>query len=373
MRGTSDSGDVAERGAGAGGERVKDRNQRLRAEAAARRKAKRQVERATSGPAGLDAAERMYDALTRAVHATSGWLRRHFHLVQWVLVLAVVGGLGWQLYSWRAEKTRAKRSDALASAITKFQGWVEATPSENTQELFGQVRPEFPSDEARLKAASEAYEQAARLAPGSTTAMLARLGLAGVFYQQGNFDKALEAYRDIERSELFREDGDVRGRVLEGIALSLEAKGDRAGALKAFKVLENADLLGFEAAALYHQARLHFSAENEVEAQKALTEAKKRLEKWAGPEQPAVYLQQVIRELDRAMNPDSAGSVSTRLGGRELSDDPAELQRLVQELMKAQPKGKTPDPAEPPPATPAPATSAADSHGTSTPSAPAQP
>lgn len=338
-------------------QRIKDRNQRLRAEAAARRQAKREAERAESAPVGLDAGEMVDDALARATHSATQWLRRHFTLVQWMIVLAVVGGLGWQVYSWRAQKTAGKRSDALATAVSKFEGWVDEAPSEETTKLFGTVHPAFSDDASRLKAATDAFNAASALAPGSTTGMLAKLGLAGVLYQQGKYDEALQHYEALKGAAVYRDDTDVKGRVLEGIAFCREAKGDKEGALKAFKELANADLLGFTASGLYHQARLLFAEGKKEEAKKALGEAKKRLEKWRTPDMPPLPLENSIRDLGEAMDPGSSTGASVQqVGGRQLSDDPAELQRLLDNLVKS--KGKAAPSAPPANAPQAPADSA---------------
>ncbi len=352
-QGSEDSGSEGS-AAGVAPQRIKDRNQRLRAEAAARRRAKRDVERTESAPVGLDAGEMVDDALARATHATTQWLRRHFTAVQWVLVIGVVGGLGWQVYSWRANKTAGRRSDVLGAALAKFGGWVGETPSEDTTKLFGAVRPSFPDDASRLKAATDAFNAASAEDPGSTMAMLAKLGIAGVLYQQGKFDDALKHYEALKQAKIFTEDKDVKGRVLEGIALSLEAKGDKAAAMKAFEALENSDLIGFEETGLYHQARLLFADGKKEEAKKALEDAKKRLEKWRTPDMPPLHLENSIRDLSEAIEPGSSSAPSVQqVGGRQLSSDPKELERLVDELVKA--KGKAtgaPSSAPPAPAPP---------------------
>ena len=335
-----------------GTQRIKDRNLRLRAEAAARRKSKRASERTESRSAGLDAGEMVDDAFARSMHATTQWLRRNFNIVQWMVVVGVIGGLGWQVYSWRAKKSDAKVSDTLQAAIETSMGWVDQNPSEESAELFGSIRPTFPDDAARLKAATESYERVAATAPGSTASMLSKLGLAGILYEQGKFDKSLESYRALEGSKLAKSDSDVRGRVLEGIALSLEGKGDRAQALKAYRALENSDILGFEAAGLYHQARLLFADGKKEEASKALEAASKRLEKWTDAEQPAPYLQNSIRELKAAIDPSSAAMPqllpSGAGAGGPAATDPEELKRMIQELMKQ--KGALKAPGSPSPA-----------------------
>ena len=79
---------------------IRDRNKRVREEAAARRRSKREAETRRAAPArNLDATEIVDDALARWTHVTSTWLKRHLNTLQWVVLALIVGGIGYQIYS----------------------------------------------------------------------------------------------------------------------------------------------------------------------------------------------------------------------------------------------------------------------------------
>jgi hypothetical protein len=90
-------------------EAIRDKNRRIREEAAEKRRKKREAaERPAVARAGLDAGEMVDDALARGTHAIGGWLKRNFTILQWVLVIGLAGGVGFQIYRYHRDKTRPK-------------------------------------------------------------------------------------------------------------------------------------------------------------------------------------------------------------------------------------------------------------------------
>ena len=71
---------------------------------------------------GLDASERMDDALSRAADGSFRWVKKHFNVVQWLIVGGAAVWVGWQIYSWRSDKMSSKVSDALAEAVNADLG-----------------------------------------------------------------------------------------------------------------------------------------------------------------------------------------------------------------------------------------------------------
>jgi hypothetical protein len=236
---------------------IKDRNKRVREEAAARRRSKREAEARRAAPArNLDTSEIVDDALARTTHAASVWLKRHLNTLQWLILALIVGGIGYQIYTYRRGVSAAQLTDELHKAVSAAQGRVgqgEAAPDEYTQ--LGDPRPVFADEPARLKAAAEEYKKVEN-SGSATTSTLASLGLAGVLFDQGKYAEAKAEYQRVKSSSLAGRDLDVRARALEGIGLAEEAADHVDLALAAFRELGNLDAPAFAALGEYHQARL---------------------------------------------------------------------------------------------------------------------
>jgi hypothetical protein len=105
-------------------EAIKDRNARVRAEAAEKRRSRREREQGTAPRRNLDASEVMDDALARSTHAAAGFLRKHFNKVQWAIMLGLVAWIGWEVYSWRQARSAEKATEALFKALSAETGKV---------------------------------------------------------------------------------------------------------------------------------------------------------------------------------------------------------------------------------------------------------
>ncbi|MBN1612684.1 MAG: hypothetical protein JW940_39035 [Polyangiaceae bacterium] len=319
---------------------IRDRNLRLREQAAAQRRSKRERQQRVAAASGLDASERVDDALARSTHAVMVWLKKNFNTVQWVVVLLVVAGISWQIYSWRSKKTRERQADMLAKGLRAELGQVKNELLEDEESRqFPSVLPSFPDDAARLNAAAKDYKETMARTPNSGPGRLAELGLASVLFQQGKFDDALARYRAVTAGPLAKNDPDVRGRALEGTGLSLESKNDLDGALRQFGRLANMDEPAFKTLGLYHEARVYHLKGDKEKAKQRLDKAKEHLKKLTKSEgAPPSYLAAALHELGTAIDPASgAAGVSaeeTESLRRQLMDDPGKLQRLLEQIKR---------------------------------------
>ncbi|HEY0464817.1 MAG TPA: tetratricopeptide repeat protein [Polyangiaceae bacterium] len=290
----------------------RDRNRRLREEVAGGRRTKPGTRAIPAR--NLEAGEIVDDALARTTQAAGEWLKKHANVVQWVVIVCLVGWVGYAIYSYRAGRAAEQASAKLSTAIRAEDariGTDETKPDPQTGLV--DTRPAFATEALRLQAAEKQYRA---IADGGSTsaATFAKLGLASVLYDQGKFADAKAAYQAVKDSKLATVDLAVKGRALEGIGISLEGTGDKDGALKAFGELSNVDGLGFNALGAYHQARLAYAAGNLDKAKEYLKDAQKRLDTLAGgtdakdPKKALAggntgYLQQSVRDLQRRVDP----------------------------------------------------------------------
>jgi tetratricopeptide (TPR) repeat protein len=323
-------------------ESIRDRNQRIRDEAAEKRRTRREGARRPTAPAGLDASEMMDDALARTTHVAVGWLKRHFNVIQWVVVAAAVGGIGWQVYAHQKQKNQGAASEALMAGVTAENGRVgtEDDGAPDPRTLLADTRPHFATDADRLAAAASAYKAVDK---GENAKLLARLGLAGIYFDQGKNKEALAEYKAVRESPLATQDSDVRARSIEGIGLAEEALGNTEGALKAFRELGNFDNASLSGLGLYHQARLAFEKGDRQQAQDLL---KKVLEKVAPKpdaskglfgEAPG-YIEQAAKSLLATIDPNAVQAAPRGLSPEQIqqltSGEGAPDQEKLKELLR---------------------------------------
>jgi predicted negative regulator of RcsB-dependent stress response len=344
-------------------ESIRDRNQRLREEAAARRRAKREKERGLVQAQGLDASEMVDDTLARSTHAIVTWTKKHFAVLQWVIVGGIAVAIGWQIYSYNARKQLRQHSEILAQALEAERARVGAEEGMPDDTGLSDIREAFPNEAARLKAAAERYEAAIEDDGSKGAKLLAKLGLASVLYEQGKYAEARDLYEQVKNDELVGEFEELRGRALEGIGLSLEAKADKKGALKAFGELANAEIWGFDTLALYHQARLHHALGDDKKAKELLTKAQQKLEKQSSATlPPSGYLEVAVRELlgiidpsavaaaPKTISPEQIQRLQEQIGKLGQAKDPKEIEKLLEQVQGAKTPAGGPAPAAPPPA-----------------------
>ncbi len=334
---------------------IRDRNRRLRAAAAARRRRARKKESQAAAAVGLDAGEMVDDVFTRTTHTVTTFVRKNFKILQWGIIVLVVGGIGWQVYSWKTNKKLAQTSDQLFAGIEAESGRLGAPEDEGKPNEDGIVDPTpiYRTAEERLKAAEKAYRDAAAAKKTPSTVALATLGLAGVQYDQGKFKEAHGSFAEVAASELAKQDIDVRGRALEGAAMSLEAAKDLPGALNGFKQLEGVDAPRFKRLAKFHQARVLIAQDKKDEAKKILVELREKLTKNDKGETdplamlsgPRSYLNRSVDDLLRSIDPSAVPATGMPPGGL----DPAALQRMIEQFKKKGPPPGAPGAPSPKP------------------------
>lgn len=308
-------------------ERAKDRNRRIREQAAEKRRAKREAESRRVAPArNLDASEIVDDALIRSTHKVVGWVKRHFNVLQWVLILGVVVGIGWLVYKVRRDRSLDQAGEELNRALAAERARVGPPESAGPDRYTGLSDPrrEFPTDQARLAAAEAEYRKAQAATKG-VASELATLGLAGILYDRGQYKEAQAAYEKVKDGELAKRDRDALGRAIEGIGLSFEAQGQAESALRAFRELSNSDIPGLNDLGKYHQARILVA---QGEREKARDLLRKLVEKLGNAEQKdksgQIFLERQAQELLAVVDP------SAKLGAQGIT--PEQLERIKQQL-----------------------------------------
>jgi hypothetical protein len=243
-------------------------NRQARRTAAAKARADRKRERVETAAIGLDAGEMVDDALVRATDKISRLGRRHWNTIQWVIGLGLIGGLGFQVFTWYRRGVDARTTDALFEGVLAEQGTIGDPKDQGKPDSNGVVEPTpiFETEAARQAAALAAYQKAAEARPGTPAEGFARLGEAGVQLQLGKADEAIAVYDRVAASAAAQAHAELRAGALEGRGLALETKGDLPGARHAFEEL--GALPGFENGALYQQARIA-QAQGDLPAAKA--------------------------------------------------------------------------------------------------------
>jgi predicted negative regulator of RcsB-dependent stress response len=310
----------------------RDRNAR------ARELLKRRREEAKTGPTaapGLDAGEMVDDALARMTASAGKWVRTNLTMIQVVVVGAVLITVGVVFYLDNSEAKLGEASDGLAKAVAAERGRVLAEDKRTDEEKEGDPTLVYASEEERSKAALDAYAKVGAEHPGTGAAILAKLGEAGVKLDQGQWDAALESFSSVLASPLAGADLDVKGRAVEGQAFAREGKGDLDGALSGFKELEGIDARGYKELALYHQARIHVAKGDKDKAKELLKQAREKLATPSPDGDSFQFLEAVVDEELRALDPSAVPSRPSLSGPKGSSLTPEELQKLLRQAQEA--------------------------------------
>jgi hypothetical protein len=320
---------------GSATETIREENRRSRRAAAAKRRNKLERERALD--VGLDAGEMVDDAVARGTDAAAKWVKRHFNALQWIIVIGVGGWIGYEIYTWRQNKAEARSTDALMLAVSAERGKIGSPGDEGKSDVRGYTdgRRVFATADARHAAAKEAYSKAESMRPGKPIDTLADLGLAGLAYDEGKHADARKLYEAVENSELAKKDPDVRGRAMEGTALTLEAEGKTDAAIKRYKELESAELMGFTLLARYGQARLLHAKGDDVSAKELLKKVVDATSKKEKADEPPAYTEQAARDLLESIDPEA-------LGGEMGSVAKDALDKALQQLQLTAPPAPAP-------------------------------
>ncbi len=321
----------------ASSELVKDRNLRLRDEAA-RKRAGRKREREVAAAMGLDTKERVDDALQRWVQATTKFMDQNFRWLQWVLLASIAGVVAYFIVDYRQTRHNEKAADALMLGVADTQGRVAGQGEWRTADPnLVDPRPEFASNDERLKAAEKKFRDALGENATPNTRLLAQVGLGGVLYDQGKFAAARTEFEAVRADKGASRAPEALARAVEGIGFCHEAEGNLPEALKAFEALGGQ--AGYGELARYHRARvLHAQGERD-KALELLKKLREELAKDAEPGKPPSYLRAAVDELTRAIDP---RALPKETGGQTIT--PEQLEQLKKQFEEMQRKaGQAPE------------------------------
>jgi hypothetical protein len=335
---------AAEKGADEEGASIKDRNQRLRADAAAGRRKVRDDRVARASAEGLDASERLDDVFLRSSDAAGKFLNRYATGIQSLIVLAAAAGMGYLIWDYRNDAAEAKLGDRIAEALnTENARLASDTAPKKTEFGLTDTRPEFAEEAAKQKASLEKWRALEKDTP-SQVREFAVLGEAGSLLDAGETAEAQKKYQTLTSSESPL----IKTRAYEGLILTFEAAKDLEGALKAAQSLK--DVTGQGDLGTYHEARLRLAQGDQAKALELVTQLKEKLSKGVGPLEAKPYLLDAVEDLKKTLQPEP---VEPGVGGLT-PEQMAMLQRQIEEMQKKQAEGGTSAPPGPIPLDPGP-------------------
>jgi len=128
--------------------------------------------------------------------------------------------------------------------------------------------------------------------PHSWSARMAHYHLGNIYYNSGDFDKAIADYKKFVSSRI-SEDSGIKFLALSSIGYCYEAKKDFKSALEYFEKAQKSKNIGFESVAFSNIARIY---EQMNDKKNALENYKKALEKTTEPSK-AIFIKYKISSL----------------------------------------------------------------------------
>lgn len=330
---------------------IRDRNQRVREQAARARDASRQTTSSRSPRAsGLGTTEMVDDALTRSTHAAIGFTKKHFNVLQWVVLGGIATAVGTHLYSHRRDGQLESASDVLANALRVENSRIGDTGERGPDKMTGltDVQPSFGTEAERGKAVARAYELAKTQAANQGFAVLAEMGQAVAAFNAHKLGEAARLYAAVKASDIAAEDTDLKARALLGISQAKEGLADSEGALKPLRELENMGVSRFVPVAQYHQARMLYAKGQTEKAKPLLEKALKKLEAdkpSADAFAPPSELESSVRALLTLIDPTQAQAPGS---GGMTPEQMARFRAQIDALGKNS-RGPNPDKSDPTP------------------------
>ena len=276
----------------------------------------------------------------------SDWAKKNQKAVGIVAAAAVAVMAGLGIYGYVQKKRETDASVELAKAVAAERGRIGDPDKEDDEDKPRDPRPVFKTVDDRREAALKDYRDVESRFHGTGAASLARLSEGSLLLDKHDADGALVAFGDVKVSPLGQADAEVKGRALEGVGFAHELKavagdGEHADdaqldeANKAFRELENTDVLGFKELGMYHQARVFEKKGDKAKAVDLLRNLHERTTK-PGENHPFFYLEQVaddrLRALDpTALPPKQAGRLGGP-GGNQMNE--AQMKKLIEQLQK---------------------------------------
>jgi len=289
----------------------------------------------------LDAGEMVDDALARSGAAIAKWFRANVQVIQWIVLIGLVGAGGYVLYNMRTEKKAGEASAKLMAGVAAERGIVLEEDKRSEDEKEYDSRKVFKSTGERAEAALGSFSKVVEQHGGSGAALLAKLGQGGAYLEKKEYDKAISSYAEVLSSPLAAADPDVKGRATEGTAFAKEGKGDLDGALASFKELGSIDVKGYKELATYHEARIHFAKGDKVKAKDVLEPLNTKLAMPSTEPQPLGYLKSAVGDLMTQIDPDAAAAAANKPPPGKMPS-PEELQDMARRALEQKAPPKTP-------------------------------
>jgi hypothetical protein len=299
------------------------------------------------------------DPLIERAVKFSDWAKKNQAAVAIAAGVAVLAGLGVGVYAYVEKRHETQASIDLAKAMGDEHGRIGDPDKDDDDDHPHDPRPIFKTTEDRRETALREYRDVASRFKGTGAGILARLAEGSILLDKHDVAGAMSAFDEVKDSPLAKADAEVHGRALEGLGFAYELKaeveqGDAArGSLdeagKAYRELENTDVLGFEELGLYHQARVLEKQGDRAKAIELLKKLHERLDKPGDTTHSFVYLEQVaddrLRALDPTAIPPKAAGGGTGPGGKF-------TQAQIRKLMEQMKHGQQPAPGGGGPSTP---------------------
>jgi predicted negative regulator of RcsB-dependent stress response len=288
----------------------------------------------------LDAGEMVDDALARTAAAIGKWFKSNVQIIQWIVLIGLVGAVGYVLYNSRVEKKAGEASAKLMAGVAADRGIVLEEDKRPDDEKEYDSRKVFKTTAERADAALSSFGGVVEQHAGSGAALLAKLGQGSAYLEKKEYDKAISSYSEVLSSPLAAADPDVKGRATEGTAFAKEGKGDLDGALTSFKELSGIDVKGYKELSTYHEARILFAKGDKVKAKELLEPLNSKLAVPATEPQPLGYLKGAVGDLMTQIDP-SATAAPAKLPGAKMPT-PEELQDMARRALEQKAPPKTP-------------------------------
>lgn len=320
---------------GTSSEQVSDRNQRLRAEAANRRKQQRSAERLTAMGEGLATGERVDAALVRSSEMASKFVRSNFAWLQWMVVLGVGVAIYIPIMRYRNNVDGEKNGHVLAAALGVEFGKVSSDePIEQRDARLVDTRTEYASEQERSQKALVAWAGLKEQAP--EVMLGAQLAAANASYDLKEYAAAISAYEKLLANKDIGKHPQIKLHALEGIGFSLEAQAKYPEALAAFKKIDSIDDRGAKQIGRLHTARVHHLLNQNDQAKTILTELDTALSKTSASsiDRPEDYLVAAVRELLRTVDPAFAIKERKQLEQEQAAEQAERLKQMIEEMQK---------------------------------------
>ena len=341
---------IARRVAALGGEDETDRIARLEEEKLALRRAAMKGKKGKKGGLESAASRRLAKIGTKAIPRRSiatavdadpllnqtakinKWAKDNQKTVAIVGGAIVIGLAGFMGFTYFEHKKEADASSELSKAVADERGRI-GDPDKEETEGPRDPRPVFKTVDDRRKSALDKYREIETKFPGTGAAILSRLGEGSILLDMHKPDEAMASLNDVKGSALATVDAEVRGRTLEGIGFAYEQKGAQDDAIKAFRELENVDVLGFKELGMYHQSRVYEGKGDKDKAKELLKTVHERINK-PGDNYPFPYLKEVtddrLRALDPTALPPKQQGAMGGPGGNKMSEE--QIKKLIEQL-----------------------------------------